>query len=157
MTTKKTDLRYAAFIAGEWVKGTKEFQSINPADSRDVVAVFAEADKVTVREAAQTDRQTFKAWSKTPAPVRAGIIGNYGKLVERNKVALAKVLSREIGKPYREALGEIQEAVDTADFFVSEGRRLYGQTVPSEMPNKELYTYRRPIGVFGCMTACNFP
>ena len=157
MTAKKNELLYAAYIEGEWIKGAQEFNSINPSDKRDVVAVFAEADKSTVRQAAQAARHAFKSWSQTPAPVRAGIVGNFGKLVERNKEALARTLSREIGKPYKEALGEVQEAVDTADFFVSEGRRLYGQTIPSEMPNKELFTYRRPIGVFGCMTACNFP
>jgi len=74
-----------------------------------------------------------------------------------NKERYARLVTREIGKPYKEALGSVQEAIDTCLFFVSEGRRLYGQTIPSEMHNKELFTYRRPVGVFGCMTACNFP
>jgi aldehyde dehydrogenase (NAD+) len=149
--------QYCAFINGEWVKGGKPLVSLNPADTRDVVAVFGEAEKSHVRQAAQAARATQKPWAKTPAPVRAGIIHNFGQLIESNKDAIARALTREIGKPLREALGSVQEAVDTCHFFVSEGRRLYGQTVPSEMPNKELYTYRRPIGVFGCMTACNFP
>ncbi len=149
--------KHSAFINGEWIAGAGALRSLNPADTRDVVAVFAEATKDQVRQAAQAARHAFKAWARTPAPVRAGIIHNFGKLLEDNKQALAAVVTREIGKPLREALGSVQEVIDTCNFFVSEGRRLYGQTVPSEMPNKELFTYRRPIGVFGCMTACNFP
>lgn len=151
--------KLAAYIDGRWIESQNgaEFPSINPANKKDVIGVFTESGKDQVREAAHAARKAYKTWSQTPAPVRASVIGNFGRLIEANKEELAKVLAREIGKPLREALGEIQEAVDTCNFFVSEGRRLYGQTVPSEMPNKELFTYRRSIGVFGCMTACNFP
>lgn len=149
--------QYSAYVNGEWLKGSKSLASTNPADKRDIVATFAEANKDQVRQAAQAARQAYKSWAATPAPVRAGIIQNFGKLVEANKEAWSAIVTREIGKPYREALGEVQEIIDTCNFFVSEGRRLYGQTIPSEMPNKECYTYRRPIGVFGCLTACNFP
>lgn len=149
--------KYCAFINGEWVNGNQPFLSLNPADTRDVVAMFCEAEKSRVKQAAESARNAFKAWAHTPPPVRAGIIHNFGRLIESNKDSLAKVVCREIGKPLREAQGSVQEAIDTCHFFVSEGRRLYGQTVPSEMPNKELFTYRRPIGVFGCLTACNFP
>jgi alpha-ketoglutaric semialdehyde dehydrogenase len=77
--------------------------------------------------------------------------------VEDNKEALARLVTREIGKPYPESLGEVQEIVDTCDFFVSEGRRLYGQTVPSELPDKQLFTFRDPVGVAAIVTAGNFP
>ena len=149
--------QYSAFINGEWIKGKGVLASVNPADRRDIVATFGEADKSTVRQAAQAARDAYKAWAATPAPVRAGIIQNFGRLIEENKESWARVVSREIGKPFRESLGSVQEVIDTCNFFVSEGRRLYGQTIPSEMPNKECFTYRRPIGVFGCLTACNFP
>ncbi len=155
MTTKK--LGYSGYIDGRWVKGSKEFTSTNPANTRDVLAVFTEASKEDIRGAADSARRAYRKWASTPAPVRAGIIQNFGKIVEANKQAYAEVICREIGKPLKEALGSVQEVIDTANFFVSEGRRLYGQTIPSEMPEKELFTYRRPIGVFGCMTACNFP
>jgi aldehyde dehydrogenase (NAD+) len=157
MPANTLDNKYCAYINGEWIKGSRELPSINPADRRDTVGVFAEAGKEQIRAAADAARAAMKKWANTPAPVRAGIIQNFGKLVEQNKLAWSKVLTREIGKPLKESLGEVQEVIDTCNFFVSEGRRLYGQTVPSEMPNKELFTYRRPIGVFGCMTACNFP
>ncbi len=150
-------MQYCAFINGEWLKGSDSFQSTSPANQKDVLATFCHSDKNTIRKAALAARNSFKSWSQTPAPVRAGVISNFGKLLENNKETLAKVVSREIGKPYREALGSVQEAIDTCLFFISEGRRLYGQTIPSEMQQKECFTYRRPIGVFGCLTACNFP
>jgi aldehyde dehydrogenase (NAD+) len=102
-------------------------------------------------------REAQAAWAATPAPVRGGAIREIGRLVEANKEALARLLTREIGKPYAESLGEVQEVIDTCDFFVSEGRRLYGQTVPSEMPDKQLFTYRTPVGVAAVITAGNFP
>ena len=92
-----------------------------------------------------------------PAPARGRVIAQVGRLVEANKEALARLVTREIGKPYPEALGEVQEIVDTCDFFLGEGRRLYGQTVPSEMPDKQLFTFRVPVGVAAIITAGNFP
>jgi len=92
-----------------------------------------------------------------PAPARGRVIAQVGRLVEANKESLARLVTREIGKPYPEALGEVQEIVDTCDFFLGEGRRLYGQTVPSEMPNKQLFTFRMPVGVAAIITAGNFP
>src|SRR5918996_1201526 len=82
---------------------------------------------------------------------------NPGRLVEANKDELARLVTDEIGKPRAEALGEVQEIIDTCDFFLGEGRRLYGQTVPSEMPDKQLFTYRMPVGVAAIITAGNFP
>ncbi|MDA0700158.1 MAG: aldehyde dehydrogenase family protein, partial [bacterium] len=102
-------------------------------------------------------RAAFPAWSKTPAPVRGELIGRLGESLAREKEALARLVTREMGKTLKEARGSVQEAIDTCRFFQSEGRRLYGQTVPSEMPNKELFTYRRPLGVVGIVTAGNFP
>jgi aldehyde dehydrogenase (NAD+) len=89
--------------------------------------------------------------------VRGQVVANMASLVAANKEALARVVTREIGKPYGEALGEVQEVVDTAQFFLGEGRRLYGQTVPSEMPDKQLFTFRVPVGVAVIVTAGNFP
>jgi len=92
-----------------------------------------------------------------PAPIRSQVIKKIGRIVERNKEALARLVTREVGKPYAESLGEVQEIVDTCDFFTGEGRRLYGQTVPSEMPDKQLFTFRMPVGVAAIITAGNFP
>ena len=94
---------------------------------------------------------------RVPPPVRGRAIQQFGRLVEENKEALAALVTREVGKPYPESLGEVQEVIDTANFFLGEGRRLYGQTVPSEMPDKQLFTFRVPVGVAAVITAGNFP
>src|SRR6185369_9090895 len=96
-------------------------------------------------------------WADLPAPVRGRTVAAIGRIVEANKEALSSIVTREIGKPYAEALGEVQEIIDTCDFFLGEGRRLYGQTVPSEMPDKQLFTFRVPVGVAAIVTAGNFP
>lgn len=149
-------------VGGHWInskliRGTNHFSSVNPADLKDVVATFPNATDSEIEDAVKGCELAFKKWSKVPAPVRGNAIGRLATIMDREKENLARIITREIGKPYREALGEVQEAIDTAHFFQSEGRRLYGQTVPSELPNKELFTYRRPLGVCLMITASNFP
>jgi aldehyde dehydrogenase (NAD+) len=129
----------------------------NPADHDDVVATVALDDHDAFVRACQAARDAQAAWAATPAPRRGRAIQQIGRLVEANKEPLARLVTREIGKPYAEALGEVQEVIDTCDFFLGEGRRLYGQTVPSEMPDKQLFTFRRPVGVAAIITAGNFP
>ncbi len=131
--------------------------STNPARTSDVVADVALADAATFAAAAAAARNAQRAWADVPAPVRGRAIAHIGRLVEANAEALARLLTREIGKPYAEALGEVREIVDTCDFFLGEGRRLYGQTVASEMPDKQLFTFRNPVGVVAVITAGNFP
>ena len=134
-----------------------QFSSTNPAQLDDVVADVALGDAALLVTAARAARQAQRAWAAVPAPVRGRAIATIGRLVEANKEGLARLVSREIGKPYPEALGEVQEIIDTCDFFLGEGRRLYGQTVPSEMPDKQLFTFRNPVGVVAVITAGNFP
>src|SRR4051812_32386953 len=129
----------------------------NPADTADVVGDVWLGDASTFVDACTRARAAQTAWAATPAPIRGRAIQQAGRLVEENKEALARVVTREVGKPYAEALGEVQEVVDTCSFFLSEGRRLYGQTVPSEMPDKQLFTFRAPVGVAAIVTAGNFP
>src|SRR6185312_14591100 len=123
----------------------------------DVVADVELASAADLVEAAGRARQAQRAWAAVPAPARGRVIAQLGRLVESNKDALAALVTREIGKPLAESLGEVQEVVDTCDFFLGEGRRLYGQTVPSEMPAKQLFTFRTPVGVAAIVTAPNFP
>jgi acyl-CoA reductase-like NAD-dependent aldehyde dehydrogenase len=132
-------------------------KSTNPARLDDVVADVLMGDAATFVDAARAARAAQRAWAAVPAPARGRVISQVGRLVEANKEALAALVTREIGKPYPEALGEVQEIVDTCDFFLGEGRRLYGQTVPSEMPDKQLFTFRMPVGVAAIITAGNFP
>jgi acyl-CoA reductase-like NAD-dependent aldehyde dehydrogenase len=147
----------AHWIDGKSMSGSKNFDSINSSDHSDLVGSFPMAGSEECRAAAAAARKAFLNWKKVPAPIRGNAIGRLARVLEREKENLAAIITREIGKPYRESLGEVQEAIDTAQFFQSEGRRLYGQTVPSELPNKELFTYRRPLGVCLMITASNFP
>jgi alpha-ketoglutaric semialdehyde dehydrogenase len=149
----------SAVIDGSPVQGAPagQFSSTNPAHLDEVVADVALGDAALLVTAARAARQAQRAWAAVPAPVRGRAIATIGRLVEANKEGLARLVSREIGKPFPEALGEVQEIIDTCDFFLGEGRRLYGQTVPSEMPDKQLFTFRNPVGVVAVITAGNFP
>jgi alpha-ketoglutaric semialdehyde dehydrogenase len=131
--------------------------SVNPARTDETVAEVLLGDAGTFVAACRAAREAQKEWAAVPAPIRSRVIQRVGRIVENNKEALARLVTREIGKPYVEALGEVQEIIDTCDFFTGEGRRLYGQTVPSEMPDKQLFTFRMPVGVAAIITAGNFP
>ncbi len=131
--------------------------STNPAQLSDVVAEVSLASAAQLVQAFSAATVAQKAWAATPAPVRGRTIAAIGRLVEQNKQSLAELVTREVGKPMAESLGEVQEIVDTCDFFLGEGRRLYGQTVPSEMRDKQLFTFRVPVGVAAIITAGNFP
>ena len=133
------------------------FESRNPAWLEDCLGEFPQSTKEDVHDALDAARKAFDNWSSTPAPTRGQIIGNMGRLLMDYKDDIVKLETREIGKTLKESSGEVQEAIDTCLFFQSEGRRLYGQTVNSELPDKELFTYRRPLGVCGIINACNFP
>ena len=124
---------------------------------RETVADVLLGDAATFVAACEAARAAQREWAAVPAPVRGRAIQQLGRLVEDNKEALSRLVTREIGKPYAESLGEVQEIVDTCNFFVGEGRRLYGQTVPSEMSDKQLFTFRNPVGVAAIITAGNFP
>ncbi|MBF6595109.1 MAG: aldehyde dehydrogenase family protein [Thermaceae bacterium] len=129
----------------------------NPADHQDLVCRFPTASKDIARRAAQVAKKAFEDWSRRPAPVRGAVLLELARVLTREKETLVRLMVREVGKTFKEAGGDVQEAIDTAVFFASEGRRLYGQTVPSEMAHKELFTFRRPVGVVGMITAGNFP
>jgi aldehyde dehydrogenase (NAD+) len=145
------------WIGGEPRSSKETFQRQSPENREDVVTVAPLSTRDEVKEACQKARAAQKRWARVPAPQRAQVLGRLAQLLIQDKEKLSRFVSREMGKPIREARGSVQEAIDTAEFFQSEGRRLYGQTVPSELPDKELFTYRRPIGVVGVITAGNFP
>jgi alpha-ketoglutaric semialdehyde dehydrogenase len=142
-------------VTGDGDGGT--LASVNPSRLTDVVAEVSLASAATVAAACAAAKRAQPSWSDVPAPVRGRAIAAMSRIVEANKPALARLVTREIGKPYAEALGEVQEIIDTCDFFLGEGRRLYGQTIPSEMPDKQLFTFRVPVGSVAVVTAGNFP
>lgn len=145
-------------INGKDVEGDlPSFESRSAIDSRDMVGIFPECGEKDIERAVKAAHEAFKSWKDVPAPQRGAIVGKIGDVMEAHKEKLARIITREIGKTHREAVGEVQEAIDTCRFFQSEGFRLYGQTFPSELRHKELSTYRRPVGVCGILTASNFP
>ena len=132
-------------------------ESVNPANLSDVVATVELTTAKGFAAACAAARSAQPAWAAVPAPVRGQVIAAIGRIVAANADALARLVTREVGKPLAEARGEVQEIIDTCDFFIGEGRRLYGETVPSEMPDKQLFTFRTPVGVAAVITAGNFP
>ncbi|WP_432923642.1 aldehyde dehydrogenase family protein [Microbispora sp. CA-135349] len=144
-------------VAGEELSSGTPYESVNPARPAETVATVLLADADGFAGACRAAAAAQREWARVPAPVRGRVIASIGRLVEANTEALARLVTEEIGKPYAEALGEVREIVDTCDFFLGEGRRLYGQTVPSEMPDKSLFTFRVPVGVAAVVTAGNFP
>ena len=148
-----------SIINGRPAQGTAAglVDSPNPSRLADVVAEVTLADAATFAGACAAAKQAQPLWADIPAPVRGRTVAAIGRIVEANKESLARLVTRELGKPHAEALGEVQEIIDTCDFFLGEGRRLYGQTVPSEMPDKQLFTFRVPVGTVAVVTAGNFP
>ncbi len=146
-----------SMIDGRPAQGGRLQRSTNPANLEDVVAEVTLGDAATLVAACRAAVDGQARWRHVPAPVRGLAIANAAELVRHNKAALAALVTREIGKPTGEALGEVQEVIDTCEFFLGEGRRLYGMTVPSEMPDKQLFTFRTPVGVATIVTAGNFP
>src|SRR5437763_9492010 len=132
-------------------------RSTNPSRTKEVVAEVELGGPEALVSACRAARAAQPGWADVPAPVRGRAVGHLGRIVEANADALAALVTWEVGKPYAEALGEVREIVDTCDFFLGEGRRLYGETVPSEMPDKQLFTFRNPVGVVTVITAGNFP
>ncbi|MFC7327083.1 aldehyde dehydrogenase family protein [Marinactinospora rubrisoli] len=148
----------SSVIAGKPLPPSERpYSSTNPARTADVVARVSLAGPGDVVAACRAAKAAQAEWARVPAPIRGQVVANIGELVAANKEALARSVTRDIGKPLAEARGEVQEIIDTCEFFRGEGRRLYGQTVPSEMPDKQLYTFRNPVGVAAVITAGNFP
>ncbi len=147
------------FIQGQWVKpsGGQYFKDRNPADTRDLIGLFPESGREDVEKAVSAAQAAYDAWRLTPAPRRGEIILQAGLLMKKRKEELARLMTREMGKVLKEALGDVQEAIDMAYYVAGEGRRLFGQTTTSELKNKFAMSVRMPIGVCGLITPWNFP
>jgi len=151
--------RFNNFIAGAWVPpdSGEYFHNINPADRNDLIGEFPLSDQTDVERAVKSAQRGFKQWRATPAPARGDILRAVGDLLSKRKEEIANAMTREMGKPLTETRGDVQEGIDTAYYASSEGRRLFGHTVPSELRNKWAMSYRRPIGVAGMICPFNFP
>src|ERR1700735_743540 len=147
------------FIDGEWVESStgETYEDRNPADTRDVVGIFQKSAKADVDAAVDAAKRAFSRWRWVPAPRRAEIVFRAAEILIGRKEDHAREMTREMGKVLKETRGDVQEAIDAAYYNAGEGRRLFGPTVPSELPNKFAMAIRQPIGVCGMITPWNFP
>jgi aldehyde dehydrogenase (NAD+) len=150
---------YRNLIGGTWVdaRSGATFTSTSPANHDDEVGVFPASGPADVDDAVAAAKRAFPGWSLMPAPKRGEILFRVGRLLAEHKEELARLMTREMGKVIAEARGDVQEAIDVAYYMAGEGRRMFGMTVPSEMPDKFAMAIRRPIGVVGLITPWNFP
>ncbi len=146
------------YIGGQWVpaRSGRTFQNFNPATC-EVLGAFPDSGAEDLDAAVQAARAAMRGWQLTPAPKRGEMLYRLGQLIAEHKETLAQAATREMGKILIETRGDVQEGVDMAYLAAGEGRRMYGVTTPSEMPNKWAMSVRVPIGVVGVITAWNFP
>lgn len=140
-----------------WPSGAMEIKSVNPANTADIVCLAPDSPASEISRAVKEAKKAYPTWKKTPAPERAKILLRLAEIMTKKKQMLGELVTRECGKPLAEGLGDVQEAIDMAHLAAGEGRRLYGDTTPSELPNKMCLTVREPIGVCGLITPWNFP
>jgi alpha-ketoglutaric semialdehyde dehydrogenase len=147
------------FIGGEWVKSSSgtAIENRNPADRLQVLGVFQKSTAEDVAKAVAAASEAYKSWRLVPAPRRAEILFRVAEILVERKEEFARQMTQEMGKVLNETRGDVQEAIDMSYFTAGEGRRLYGQTTPAELPNKFAMSVRMPLGVCSLITPWNFP
>jgi aldehyde dehydrogenase (NAD+) len=150
---------YKNFVNGEWVPSAsgRTFENTNPADRNELIGLFQRSSAQDVDEAIAAAKQAYKSWKNAPPPKRGEILYRVARLLVERKEAFAESMTREMGKVLEETRGDVQEAIDMTFYMAGEGRRLFGQTTTSELPNKFCMTVRSPIGVCALITPWNFP
>ena len=145
------------YINGKWVTSAQTFRRENPANVRDTVSIAPASSASDVDAAVKAAQCALPQWKAVPAPKRAELLLKAARLIEERKKELAHFMCKEMGKTLTECLGDIQEGIDMGYYMAGEGRRLFGQTMPSELRNKHIRTVREPVGVFALITPWNFP
>ena len=150
---------YENFIAGGWTRSVsgRTFENRNPADATDVLGLFQDSTEADVDAALDAAARAYPSWRLTPAPKRAELLLAAASRLIEQKEAFARDMTREMGKVLEETRGDVQEAIDMTQFMAGEGRRQYGQTVPSELRDKFAMSVRQPLGVCSMITPWNFP
>jgi aldehyde dehydrogenase (NAD+) len=150
---------YRNLVAGQWVgsRSAEVFENRNPANRDDLIGLFQRSAGEDARAAIGAAAAAYDSWRKTPAPKRAEIVFRIGEILRRDKERFARDMTREMGKVLAETRGDVQEGIDTAFYAAGEGRRLFGQTTHSELPNKFMMSVRLPVGVAALITPWNFP
>jgi alpha-ketoglutaric semialdehyde dehydrogenase len=149
---------FGLFIGGKWASPpkAKRFETVNPA-TREPVGSFVAGTAEDVGRAITAAAKAFPSWKETPAPKRGDLLLAAARLLKERKAEVGKIVTREMGKVIAEGLGDVQESIDFIEYMAGEGRRLFGETVPSELRSKFCLTVRQPKGVVACITPWNFP
>ena len=157
--TGSETLALKQYIGGQWSVGSspKEVVSVNPADTREIIARYHNSTLGDVSKAMEAAQKAFPAWKATPAPVRGRILAKVAQIAKERRDQLAALMTREEGKILSEAKGEMDKGTTLIEWFSGEGWRLNGVTAPSELPKNLLYTVRQPLGVVSIITPWNFP
>src|SRR5438309_2256944 len=157
--TAAKGVTYHNYIDGEWVPSVSGdvFENRNPANTDDLIGVFQKSTRDDVTRAIAAARRASDHWRLVPAPRRAELLFRAAQLIADRKEALARDMTREMGKVLDETRGDVQEAIDMTFFMAGEGRRMYGQTAPSELRDKFAMSVRQPMGVAAVITPWNFP
>ncbi|MEE9163884.1 MAG: aldehyde dehydrogenase family protein [Thermoplasmata archaeon] len=150
--------KYGIFIGGEWVDATGDglIETTNPANG-EVLGTFPQASREDAQRAIEVAKEAFPQWKATPPAKRGELLFQTAQILRERKDDLGRLLTRETGKIIAEGRGEVQEAIDFLEYIAGEGRRLLGETVATELPNKFAMTMRLPVGVAGLITTWNFP
>src|SRR5271170_862225 len=150
--------QFGLFIGGKWASPpkAKRFETVNPA-TREPIASFVSGTPGDVERAVTAAAKAFPAWKDTPAPKRGDLLLEAARILKERKPEVGKIVTREMGKVISEGLGDVQESIDFIEYMAGEGRRLFGETVPSELRSKFCLTVRQPKGVVACITPWNFP
>src|ERR1700741_1779243 len=159
MATAAAPRIYKNFINGEWMdaRSGNAYENRNPANTDELVGMFVSSTREDVDMAVEAANRAYTKWRLTPAPKRADILFRAAELLVQHKEEFAKDMTREMGKVLAETRGDVQEAIDMTYYMGGEGRRLFGQTTPLELPNKFAMSVRQSIGVCGMITPWNFP
>src|SRR6202051_2552935 len=159
MATAASPRIFKNFINGEWVESRsgKAYENRNPANTDELVGMFVYSVAEDVDAAVDAAKEADKSWRLVPAPKRAEILFRAAEMLLQHKEVFSKAMTREMGKVLAESRGDVQEAIDMTYYMAGEGRRLFGQTTPSELPNKFAMSVRQSIGVCGMITPWNFP
>ena len=154
-----TPARSMNFVDGSWAESssTRVVERRNPANSEDLIGIVTLSTREEARAAIQTAAAALPAWRNTPAPIRGRIISHAAQIMTQRKDELARMLTREEGKTLSDSSGEILRSINVLDFMAGEGKRIGGETLPSELPKNFAYTIKQPLGVVACITPWNFP
>src|ERR1041385_4733270 len=158
-TSTENATTYHNFIDGGWVPSVsgETFENRNPSNWDDLIGIFQKSTADDVARAIDAAQRAYEHWRLVPAPRRAEVLFRVAQIIAERKEALARDMTREMGKVLDETRGDVQEAVDMTFFMAGEGRRQYGQTVPSELRDKCAMSMRQPLGVCAVITPWNFP